>query len=73
MKKNQASEQQVKVQVKKKRKRKRKPKDPTRKSANLGVNRTGLMNKAVEIGITRTFHGYILRAIDEQLKRDKIK
>lgn len=72
MKKNQASEQQVKVQVKKKRKRKRKPKDPTRKSINLGVNRSALIDTAIK-NTTQTYHGYMLSAIDEKLKRDKIK
>ena len=53
-------------------KRKTAPKDPTRRSINLGVNRSGLIEKAVE-GTNQTYHGYMLSAIDEKLKRDKIK
>ena len=52
--------------------KKKKLKDPTRRSINLGVNRSGLIDTAIK-GTTQTYHGYMLTAIDEKLKRDKIK
>ncbi len=53
-------------------KKKTAPKDPTRKSINLGVNRSGLIDTAIK-HTTQTYHGYMHSAIDEKLKRDKIK
>lgn len=52
--------------------KKKKLKDPTRRSINLGVNRSELIETAIK-NTTKTYHGYMLSAIDEKLKRDKIK
>lgn len=52
--------------------KKKKLKDPTRRSINLGVNRSALIDTAIK-NTTQTYHGYMLSAIDEKLKRDKIK